>query len=296
MTTAATVVGHFPLVLATRPRRRRAQQHRHHAGERHDHRHRSSRCSWCRRSTCWSPATGARWLAPRPRSGSRPGVEPAGAARSADLAKAALVRPSDAARSLIVQIFRRFWAGGARLAAGSAVMPPMPLMDGTGSWRGVCTLWTPKGDPRMSTTAEKPKPFLLPRVLQGLRPLHRGLRQALHRAGDRDQPPDRPHPGRPGPRELHGLRPVHDACPEPYGLAPEVATSDFELQDPAKLFGAQAVAAEAPTADPGRAPAAARDAAARDSREPTPRRSARSSPAAGTSSATRSRPPPRAPS
>ena len=39
MTTAATVVGHFPLVLATGPGRRRPQQHRHHAGERHDHRH-----------------------------------------------------------------------------------------------------------------------------------------------------------------------------------------------------------------------------------------------------------------
>ena len=40
MTTAATVVGHFPLVFASGPGRRRAQQHRHHAGERHDHRHR----------------------------------------------------------------------------------------------------------------------------------------------------------------------------------------------------------------------------------------------------------------
>ena len=39
MTTAATVVGHLPLVLATGPGRRRAQQHRHHAGDRHDHRH-----------------------------------------------------------------------------------------------------------------------------------------------------------------------------------------------------------------------------------------------------------------
>ena len=37
-----------------RPGRRRAQQHRHHARERHDHRHRCSRCSSCRRSTCWS--------------------------------------------------------------------------------------------------------------------------------------------------------------------------------------------------------------------------------------------------
>ena len=39
MTTAATVVGHFPLVIRDRSRRRRAQQHRHHARERHDHRH-----------------------------------------------------------------------------------------------------------------------------------------------------------------------------------------------------------------------------------------------------------------
>ena len=40
MTTAATVAGHFPLVLATGPGRRRAQQHRHHAGLGHGDRHR----------------------------------------------------------------------------------------------------------------------------------------------------------------------------------------------------------------------------------------------------------------
>ncbi len=39
MTTAATVVGHLPLVFAHGPGRRRAQQHRHHARQRHDHRH-----------------------------------------------------------------------------------------------------------------------------------------------------------------------------------------------------------------------------------------------------------------
>ena len=39
MTTAATVVGHFPLVIATGPGRRRAEQHRRDAGQRHDHRH-----------------------------------------------------------------------------------------------------------------------------------------------------------------------------------------------------------------------------------------------------------------
>ena len=39
MTTAATVVGHFPLVHRDRARRRGAQQHRHHAGQRHDRRH-----------------------------------------------------------------------------------------------------------------------------------------------------------------------------------------------------------------------------------------------------------------
>ena len=45
-----------------RSRRRRAQQHRHHARERHDHRHASSRCSSCRRSTCWWRAGAARLL------------------------------------------------------------------------------------------------------------------------------------------------------------------------------------------------------------------------------------------
>ena len=39
------------------------------------------------------------------------------------------------------------------------------------------------------------------------------------------------------------------ACPEPYGLAPEI-TSDFELQDPAKLFGAAPFAAGKPVPVP----------------------------------------------
>ena len=38
MTTAATVFGHFPLVFATAPAPEREKQHRHHAGQRHDHR------------------------------------------------------------------------------------------------------------------------------------------------------------------------------------------------------------------------------------------------------------------
>ena len=51
MTSAATVFGHFPLVLATGPGVGGAQQHRHGAGHRHDRRARCSRCSSCRCST-----------------------------------------------------------------------------------------------------------------------------------------------------------------------------------------------------------------------------------------------------
>ena len=36
------------------------------------------------------------------------------------------------------------------------------------------------------------------------------------------------------------------ACPEPFGLRPETAKADFELEDPAKLFGAKASSAPEP--------------------------------------------------
>jgi pyruvate/2-oxoacid:ferredoxin oxidoreductase alpha subunit/NAD-dependent dihydropyrimidine dehydrogenase PreA subunit len=88
----------------------------------------------------------------------------------------------------------------------------------------------------MPTTAEKPKPFLLPQYCKGCgRCIEACARHCIEIGTEID------------PRT--GLIPVvldlencsacglcMTACPEPYGLAPEPGT-DFELQDPAKLFG-----------------------------------------------------------
>jgi pyruvate/2-oxoacid:ferredoxin oxidoreductase alpha subunit/NAD-dependent dihydropyrimidine dehydrogenase PreA subunit len=88
----------------------------------------------------------------------------------------------------------------------------------------------------MPTTAEKPKPFLLPQYCKGCgRCIEACARHCIEIGTEID------------PRT--GLIPVvldlencsacglcMTACPEPYGLAPEPGTN-FELQDPAKLFG-----------------------------------------------------------
>jgi pyruvate/2-oxoacid:ferredoxin oxidoreductase alpha subunit/NAD-dependent dihydropyrimidine dehydrogenase PreA subunit len=97
----------------------------------------------------------------------------------------------------------------------------------------------------MPTTADKPKPFLLPQYCKGCgRCIEACARHCIEMGTEID------------PRT--GLIPVvldlencsacglcMTACPEPYGLAPEPGP-DFELQDPAKLFGARPFQAEAP--------------------------------------------------
>jgi len=97
----------------------------------------------------------------------------------------------------------------------------------------------------MSTTAEKPKPFLLPEYCKGCGRCIEACAKHCIELGTEINPQT-------------GLIPVvldlencsacglcMTACPEPYGLAPEL-TSDFELQDPAKLFGSRPFAAESP--------------------------------------------------
>ena len=122
-------------------------------------------------------------------------------------------------------------------------------------------------------------------VLQGLWALHRGLRQALHRARDRDQPPDGAHPGRPEPRELLGLRPLHDRLPGALrpraGARARTSSSRTRRSSSARRPFARRDAG----ADPGRASSRCRRRGPSSPRAPTPPRSARSSPAAGTSSA-----------
>ncbi len=97
----------------------------------------------------------------------------------------------------------------------------------------------------MPTTVEKPKPFLLPEYCKGCgRCIESCARHCIEMGTEID------------PRT--GLVPVvlnlencsacglcMSACPEPYGLAPEPGT-EFELQDPAKLFGRRPFEAEPP--------------------------------------------------
>jgi pyruvate/2-oxoacid:ferredoxin oxidoreductase alpha subunit/NAD-dependent dihydropyrimidine dehydrogenase PreA subunit len=88
----------------------------------------------------------------------------------------------------------------------------------------------------MSTTAAKPKPLLLPQYCKGCgRCIEACARHCIEMGTEID--------ARTGliPVALHlenctacGL--CFDACPEPYGLAPEPG-AEFELQDPAKLYG-----------------------------------------------------------
>ena len=88
----------------------------------------------------------------------------------------------------------------------------------------------------MPTTAEKPKPFLLPEFCKGCGRCIEACARHCIEMGTEINPKT-------------GLVPVvlhlencsacglcFTACPEPYGLAPQ-PSADFELQDPAALFG-----------------------------------------------------------
>ncbi len=89
----------------------------------------------------------------------------------------------------------------------------------------------------MPTIGERPKPFLLPQYCKGCGRCIEACARHCIEMGTEIEPET-------------GLVPVviHlencsacglclTACPEPYGLAPEPAGGDFELQDPAALFG-----------------------------------------------------------
>ncbi len=97
----------------------------------------------------------------------------------------------------------------------------------------------------MSTPAEKPKPVLLPEYCKGCGRCIEACARHCIEMGTEINPQT-------------GLIPVvlhlencsacglcMTACPEPYGLAPEPGP-DFELQDPAKLFGKKPGAVESP--------------------------------------------------
>jgi pyruvate/2-oxoacid:ferredoxin oxidoreductase alpha subunit/NAD-dependent dihydropyrimidine dehydrogenase PreA subunit len=104
----------------------------------------------------------------------------------------------------------------------------------------------------MPTTAERPKPYLLPEYCKGCGRCIEACAKHCIEMGTEINPQT-------------GLVPVvlhlencsacglcFTACPEPYGLAPAPG-SDFELQDPAVLFGPKAVPPEKPEDIPAEA-------------------------------------------
>jgi pyruvate/2-oxoacid:ferredoxin oxidoreductase alpha subunit/NAD-dependent dihydropyrimidine dehydrogenase PreA subunit len=101
----------------------------------------------------------------------------------------------------------------------------------------------------MPTTAEKPKPFLLPQYCKGCgRCIEACARHCIEMGTEIN-----PQTGL-VPVVLHlencsacGL--CFTACPEPYGLAPQ-PEGDFELQDPARLFGPRKAPVETPISVP----------------------------------------------
>jgi pyruvate/2-oxoacid:ferredoxin oxidoreductase alpha subunit/NAD-dependent dihydropyrimidine dehydrogenase PreA subunit len=96
------------------------------------------------------------------------------------------------------------------------------------------------------TTKEKPKPFLIPEYCKGCGRCIDACNKHCITMGSEINP-------------LTGLIPVElnldacngcalciDSCPEPYGLQPIPETSDFDLEDPARLFGAKTSTAPVP--------------------------------------------------
>src|SRR5512146_317517 len=106
-----------------------------------------------------------------------------------------------------------------------------------GWWRGVCTLWIhERGSFAMPTTAERPKPFLLPQFCKGCGRCIEACAKHCIEMGTEIHPETGLVPVVLHLEECSACGLCMTACPEPYGLAPEPG-SEFEIQDPATLFG-----------------------------------------------------------
>src|SRR5512143_1174763 len=102
-----------------------------------------------------------------------------------------------------------------------------------GWWRGVCTLWIhEKGEPSMPTTAERPKPFLLPQFCKGCGRCIEACAKHCIEMGTEINPETGLVPVVLNLEDCSACGLCMTACPEPYGLAPE-PFSNFEVQDPA---------------------------------------------------------------
>ncbi len=97
-----------------------------------------------------------------------------------------------------------------------------------------------------TTTRERFKPFLVPEFCKGCGRCIDSCAKHCIEAGHEINPQTGLIPVRVHLEECNACGLCIDACPEPYGLLPVPEEVDFELQDPAKLFGPRA--APAPTA------------------------------------------------
>ena len=114
----------------------------------------------------------------------------------------------------------------------------------------------------MPALKERPKPFLLPEYCKGCGRCISACAKDCISLGTEINPPDRARPGRPGPGELQRLRPLHRRLPRALRPPQTPADADFELQDPAKLFGDRMTDAPEPVDIPAEIDPAPEDRAA----------------------------------
>jgi NAD-dependent dihydropyrimidine dehydrogenase PreA subunit len=95
----------------------------------------------------------------------------------------------------------------------------------------------------MTQTAERPKPFLFPEFCKGCGRCIEACPKHCITLGTEINPATGLTPVRLDLEQCNGCGLCLSACPEPYGLAATPAAqagADYELQDPAQLFGARA--------------------------------------------------------
>jgi pyruvate/2-oxoacid:ferredoxin oxidoreductase alpha subunit/NAD-dependent dihydropyrimidine dehydrogenase PreA subunit len=97
----------------------------------------------------------------------------------------------------------------------------------------------------MPTTAERPKPFLLPQYCKGCGRCIEACAKHCIEMGTEIDPRTGLVPVVLNLEDCSACGLCMTACPEPYGLAPE-PFSDFEIEDPARHFGPRQEALEAP--------------------------------------------------
>jgi len=102
----------------------------------------------------------------------------------------------------------------------------------------------------MAQMKERPKPFLLPDYCKGCGRCISACAKDCITMGDEINSATGYVPIVLNLENCSGCGLCMDACPEPYGLRETPADVDFELQDPAKLFGGKSTSAPVPVAVP----------------------------------------------